>query len=41
MSSCDIGLAGIDAALGRTKARPPERDGEVFHGRPVIRRNIG
>jgi len=31
----------LDAALGRTKARPPEPVGEVFHGGPVIRRPIG
>jgi hypothetical protein len=28
-------------ALGRTKAHPPEPVGEVLHGGPIIRRNIG
>ena len=31
----------LDAARGRTKARPPEPVGEVFHGAEIIRRNIG
>jgi hypothetical protein len=31
----------FDAALGRTKSRAPEPDGEVFYGGAIIRRNIG